>query len=112
MRVIATPLGPIGLIAIIYLGLIFANFSRRLCAVTKLKYRARLFNVGSSVLALAVASQIVRSSASLAPDLAPAVLLEPWFVITTFYVPFALGVTIEVALVWHYWGWTFREKLR
>jgi len=112
VRVITAPLGPIGLIAIVYLGLIFANLSRRLCAVTKLKYWAGWFTLGSSLLGLAVASQIIRSSASLAPNLAPAMLLSPWFVVMTYYIPFALGVTIEFVLVWHYWRWTFEEKLR
>jgi len=111
MRVITAPLGPIGLIATIYLGLTFSNLTCRLSAVTKLKYQRGWFTVGTVMLTLALVSQMMRSSATLAPDIAPSVLLEPWFALVTFNIPFALGVTIELVLVWYHWRWTFKEKL-
>jgi hypothetical protein len=112
MRVVTAPLGPLGLVATIYLGLTFANLSHRLSAVTKLGYQRHWFTAGTAVLTLALASQVVRSSAALAPDIAPPLLLDPWFALMTFYIPFALGVTIELVLVWYHWRWTFKEKLR
>jgi hypothetical protein len=111
MRVITAPLGPIGLIATIYLGLIFSNLSRRLSAVTKLKYQRSGFRASMTLLTLAVVSQVMRSSATLAPDIAPRVLLQSWFALVTFHIPFALGVTIQLILAWYHWRWIFKEKL-
>jgi len=111
MRVLTSPLGPLGLIATIYLALIFSNLSRRLSAVTKLKFQRVWFNVSLLLLIVAVASQVWRSAATLAPGIAPPVLLQPWFALVAFHIPFALGVTIQLILVWYHWRWTFKEKL-
>ena len=111
MRVMAAPFGPVGLVATIYLGLIFFSLSQRLSAVTKLKYRRSWFHVSMVLLTLALVSQVMRSSAMLAPDMAPPKLLQPWFVLVTFHIPFALGITIQLILVWNHWRWIFKEKL-
>lgn len=111
MRVMTAPLGAVGLVATIYLGLIFFNLSQRLSAVTKLKYHRGWFHVSMVLLTLALVSQVMRSSAILAPDIAPPALLQSWFAMATFHIPFALGVTIQLILVWRHWGWTFEEKL-
>jgi hypothetical protein len=111
MIVITTPLGPAGLFAIAYLGLLFAAFSRRLGAVTKMSDYHRWFFVANGLVALAAMSQIVRGTAALAPDLAYSVLLEPWFALVTFHIPLVAGVTLDLVLVWHYWGWILKEKV-
>lgn len=111
MKVIATPLGPLGLFAILYLGVLFANFSRRLGAVTKMKKYYRWFSVANVFIAIAALSQMTRGIAALTPNQALPALLSPWFALLTFHIPLAIGVTIDLALVWHYWGWILKEKI-
>jgi hypothetical protein len=112
MIVITTPLGAVGLLGIAYLSILFANLSRRLRAVTKMADRCRWFYIAAVLLVLAALSQIIRSVAGLAPALSPAILREPWFALLGFHTPLALGVTIDLALVWHYWSWILKEKIR
>lgn len=110
MRVITTTLGPFGLAAIVYLGLIFSRLSQRLNSVAKKRDHHHWFGVGNALLALAALSQAVRNAAALAPDSAPPALLRPMFGLLTFHVPLALGATLQLALVWYYWGWLLKEK--
>jgi len=112
MIVITTPLGSLGLFAIVYLGSLFATFSRRLGAVTKMADYHRWFQVANGFVTLAAMSQIVRGIAALAPQFALPVLLESWFALVSFYIPLAIGVTLDLVLVLYYWGWTLREKVR
>jgi hypothetical protein len=112
MIVITTPLAPMGLLAVAYLGFLFANFSRRLSAVTKMTHRHRWFQAANGFVTLAAISQIVRGTAALAPEIAPPVLLESWFALVSFHVPLAIGVTLDLVLVWHYWGWILKEKVK
>ena len=110
MIVITTPLGPMGLLAVVYLGFLFASFSRRLIEVTRMADHCRWFQVANGFVTLAAMSQIVRGIAALAPHLAPSVLLEEWFALVSFHLPLVIGVTIDLVLVWHYWGWILKEK--
>lgn len=112
MIVITTPLGAIGLLAIAYLSSLFANFSRRLSAVTKMAKHYHLFLIADVSIVIAALSQIMRSTAALAPDLAPPVLLEPWFSLVTFHIPLVIGVTTDLALIRYYWGWILKEKIK
>ena len=112
MKVITTPLGVVGLLAIAYMGFLFANFSRRLSAVTKMANHHRWFPVANGFITLAAMSQVMRSTASLAPNLAPPVLLESWFSMVSFHIPLAIGVSIDLVLVWYYWGWILKEKVK
>ena len=110
MKVIMTPLGPLGLLAIVYLCVLFSNFSRRLSAVTKMKDYYRWFRLASGLIAVAATSQVIRATAALAKE-APAFLCAPWFALLSFYIPLAIGVTLALALVWYYWGWILKEKI-
>ena len=110
MIVITTPLGAVGLLAVVYLGLLFANFSRRLIEVTKMRDRCRWFLVANGFITLAAISQVIRGIAALAPHLAPPVLLESWFALASFHMPLVVGVTIDLVLVQYYWGWILKEK--
>ena len=111
MIVITTTLAPLGLLAIVYLGSLFANFSRRLGAVTKMEDHQRWFLVANGLIALAAMGKAMRGTAALAPESALPVLLEPWFGMVVFHIPLAIGVTLNLVLVWYYWGWTLREKI-
>ncbi len=113
MIVVTTPLGVVGLLAIAYLGFLFANFSRRLSAVTRMANHHRWFLMANAFVALAALSQIIRSTAVLAPsDVAPSILLQPWFSLVSFHIPLAIGVTTDLMLVWYYWGWILKEKVK
>ena len=112
MIVVTTPLGAMGLLAVVYLGSLFANLSRRLSAVRKMANHYRWFSVANGLVALAATSQIVRGIAALAPDIAHPILLEAWFALVSFYIPLAIGVTLDLALVWHYWSWILKENIK
>lgn len=112
MIVITTPLGFLGLLAVVYLGFLFANFSRRLSAVTKMADHCHWFYVASGLVALAATSQVIRGTAALTVQSVPPVLLTPWFSLVSFHVPLAVGVTIDLVLVWHYWGWILKERIK
>ena len=112
MIVITTPLACVGLLAIAYLGSLFANFSRRLSTVTRMVDRSRWFRLSSGLVALAAASQVIRGTAALAPqDIVPSVLLNPWFPILSFHIPLAIGVVLDLLLVLYYWGWILKERI-
>ena len=111
MTVITTPLGAVGLLAMAYLGFLFANFSRRLSAVTKMANHHRWFLAANILLALAAMSQVIRGTAALAFQLAFPVLLEPWFALVSFHIPLAVGVTLDLVIVWYYWKWILKEKI-
>lgn len=110
MRAITATLGPFGLAAIVYMGLIFSRLSERLNAVAKKGEHHRWFRVANGLIAFAALSQAVRNAATLAPDCALPVLLEPWFALLTFHVPLALGATANLLLISYYWGWILKEK--
>ena len=112
MIIITTPLGAVGLLSIVYLGFLFANFSRRLSAVTKMTNHHRWFLAASVFVALAAMSQLVQGITALAPDAALSILLEPWFSLVSFHIPLVIGVTIDLVLVWYYWGWILKEKVK
>jgi hypothetical protein len=111
MIIITTPLGAVGLLAIFYLGVLFASFSRRLGAVTKMANQHRWFALANGLVAVAAVSQIVRGIAALAPELACPFLLESWFALMSFHIPLVLGLTLDLVLVWYYWGWILTEKV-
>ena len=111
MIVITTPLAPMGLLAVVYLSLLFAVLSRRLSAVTKMVGYHHWFSVASGLVAVAAMSQAIRGTAALASRLVFPILLEPWFALLSFYIPLAIGVTIDLVLVWYYWGWILKEKI-
>lgn len=111
MTVVTAPLAPLGLLAIAYLSILFANFSRRLGAVTKMASHYRWFRLAAAFVALATTSQVVRSTAAIARHEALPFLLEPWFALVSFHLPLAIGVTLDLVLVYYYWGWILREKV-
>jgi hypothetical protein len=84
MSVPVTPLGVVGLIAVIYLVYIFANLSQRLGAVTKMLAR------------------VIRSNGLLNNSL---------IYVATYHLPFVIAVAISVGIAWYYWSWLFKEKL-
>jgi len=110
MRAITSTLGPFGLAAVVYLGIIFSRLSERLNAVAKKRDYGPWFHVSNGLIALAALSQATRNAAALAPACALPILLEPAFALLTFHIPLAIGATGNLVLVWYYWHWILKEK--
>ena len=113
MNVLVTPLGVVGLIAIMYLLYIFANLSRRLGAVTKMKPYYRGYYVALAFLSVSFVARVVLSSVALSPPslVAPGLLSSPFFSLVAYHVPFAIAMAISVGVTWQYWSWLLKEKL-
>jgi hypothetical protein len=108
--VITTPLGSVGLLAIMYMGAIFATLSERLNVVAKRADYHRWFWLGNILIAIAATSQAIRSTAALIPESALPALLEPWFALVTFHIPLAVGSTFDLLIVRYYWRWILKEN--
>lgn len=110
MIVISTPLAAVGVFSVVYTGLLFARLSRRLTSVTRRADYSGWYFVGSALVAVAVASQAMHGIAVLAPLQAPPALLSDWFPLVGIHIPLSAGVTIDLALAWHYWKWVLWER--
>jgi hypothetical protein len=108
---LVTPLGVVGLIAVMYLLYIFANLSQRLGAVTKMKPYYRGFYVAMGFLSLSVVARIVLSNLATAPPLSGSLLTSPLFALIVFHIPFIIAAALSVGVAWRYWSWLFKEKL-
>jgi len=112
VNVLVTPLGVVGLIAIMYLLYIFANLSRRLGAVTKMKPYYRGYYVALVFLSVSFVARVVLSSLALSPPSSRLGLLSsPFFSLVAYHVPFAIAMAISVGVTWQYWSWLLKEKL-
>ncbi len=110
MIVLITPLGVVGLLAVMYVLYIFANLSQRLGAVTKMKPYYRGFYVAMAFLTISSLARIAGSSLAVSGPVGRSDLLGPWF-LAFYYVPFVVAMIISVVVAWHYWSWLFKEKL-
>ena len=108
-KVLTTPWGPTSVMAIIGATLIYMNLSRRLGAVTKMRPYYRWFILAAGFLIISLMAHIIRSAAYLAEDPASEWLLSQTFGLVFFHVPFFIGVSIDLILVWRYWSWLLRE---
>ena len=102
MSVPVTPLGVVGLIAVIYLVYIFANLSQRLGAVTKMRPHFRLFYLAMALLGVSMLARVIRSNGLLNNSL---------LYVATYHLPFVIAIAISVGVAWYYWSWLFKEKL-
>jgi len=102
MSVPVTPLGVVGLIAVIYLVYIFANLSQRLGAVTKMPPYFRFFYAAMGLLLIAMLARVIRSNGWM-DSLA--------FYLMTYHLPFVIAIAVSVGVAWRYWSWLFKEKL-
>jgi uncharacterized membrane protein len=111
VNLLVTPLGVIGLAAVAYMLYIFANLSRRLGAVTKMKPYYRGFYVAIGLLIISILARVTLSSLALAPEPRNDLVSTPLFSLVAYHIPFALAMATSVALAWRYWSWLFKEKL-
>ena len=108
---LVTPLGVIGLIAVLYMLYILANLSQRLGAVTKIKPYYRGFYVAMALLAVALLARVSMSSMVLAQELGTGLSGYILLVLMVYHIRFVAVMAISVAVAWRYWSWLFKEKL-
>jgi hypothetical protein len=111
MSVLVTPLGVVGLIAVIYLAYIYANFSQRLGAVTKMLPYFRGFYVAMALLSISTLARVIRSNVVLSPQSSSSWSSSPLFYLVVYHAPFVIAVAISVGVAWRYWSWLFKERL-
>ena len=112
MNVLTTPLGVIGLFAVMFLLWIFANLSQRLGAVTKMKPYYRGFYVAIVLVGVAVLARLMRGSVTFSPQSATSLENDPLFYLIVYYAPYVIAAVIGVVIAWLYWSWLFKEKRR
>ena len=110
MNMLISPLGVAGLAALGYALYIFANLSRRLGAVTKMRPYYRGFFVAIGFLAISALARVLLSSTVLVND-TRSVWSTSLFALVAYHVPLVIAMAIGVVVAWHYWSWLFKEKL-
>ncbi len=110
MSVLITPLGVVGLLAVMYMLYIFGNLSQRLGAVTKMKPYYRGFYGAMFFLTISILARVAGSSLVLSGRITAGSLNSPLF-LGLYYLPFVISMAISVPVAWHYWSWLFKEKL-
>jgi len=111
MNVLITPLGVLGLIAVIYLVYIFAILSQRMGAVTKMPPYFRGLYAAIALLGISSLARVMRSNLALSPQSSIGLLNAPLFYVVVYHAPFVIAMAISVGVAWRYWSWLFKEKL-
>ena len=108
IEVLTSHLGTGILIGVLYVSWLLRALSRRMGEVTKMHPYYQGYDVGNALIIVATLSYIFQCNAALAQQ--PASILSFTFVLTTFYIPLALGVIINMIVAIIYWGWLFLQK--
>jgi hypothetical protein len=98
-----------GLISAIYITLIIAKLSQKLGAVTKMRGYYRGFYVSAIFLLVSLIAHLLKTSVLLASERAPALLNSDLFYLLTYYLPLAIGTSINLAITLRYWDWLLKE---
>jgi len=112
VQVIVTPLGPVGLSALLLVIYLYINLSSRLGAVTKMPPYYRRFMVAGGFVGLALTISILRSAAYLSGEQDATFLTSPELGLVLFHIPLLIGVAISVATAWRYWSWLVTGERR
>jgi hypothetical protein len=109
--VIGAILGSLGLISLLYGLLILAQFGRKLGAVTKMRAFYQGYYVAAGCLGLALVVRFIRASVFWAPpETISTALNAPLFYLLLYHLPLALGLSLGLAITWHYWSWLLKER--
>jgi hypothetical protein len=103
-------LGTFGTLSIIALFYILAKLSERFGSVVKMPPRYRYYYIGIAVLAIGYLTHLVVANAILTLEKTPAWLISPGFLLATYHLPLAIGLTIGLVITWRYWSWLITEK--
>lgn len=107
-EVLTSHLGAGILLGILVVTRLLHSLSRRLGDVTKMRPYYFGYTIGSILILVATLGYLFRCSAGLVQS--PAIVLSTAFALIAFYIPLALGVSINCAVALIYWGWLFRRK--
>lgn len=109
--IIGAVLGSLGLFSLIYALLILAQFGRKLGAVTKMRSFYKGYYVAACCVGLALVLRLIRASVFWAPPATiPALLNSPAFYLLLYHLPLAIGLSLGLAITWHYWSWLLKER--
>jgi len=103
--VLLSPLGPMGLVGILFVLDVYYNLSRRLGEVNRMPPYYRRFLIGSGFVVVALIAQIIRIAAHISCEPQLSLLLSPSFGLITFHLPLLIGISVSVFTAWRYWSW-------
>lgn len=109
MNILAALAGSLGLLSLVLMTWILARLSKRLGEVTKMSRYYRVFYVSMTCLSIAVMAHFLRMSVFLAEEVGPYILHSDIFYLCIYYIPLAVGVTLDLIIAWRYWSWLLRE---
>ncbi len=110
-NIIGAILGSVGLFSILYALLILAQFGRKLGAVTKMKPFYRVYYVAACCVGLALVMRFIRTTVFWAPrETIPTLLNSATFYLILYHLPLAIGLSLGLAITWHYWSWLLKER--
>ena len=104
-EVLLSPLGPMGLIGLLFVLDVYYNLSRRLGEVNRMPPYYRRFLIGSGFVVVALIAQVIRVAAHISCDLRVSFILSPHFGLIAFHIPLLIGISISVLTAWRYWSW-------
>jgi hypothetical protein len=109
--IIGAVLGAVGLISVLYALLVLAQFGRKLGAVTKMRPFYRSYYVAAGCVGLALVMRFIRASVFWAPpETVPSMVNAPSFYLLLYHLPLAIGLSLGLAVTWHYWSWLLKER--
>jgi hypothetical protein len=104
-------LGSAGLGSVLYALVILAQFGRKLGAVTKMRPFYRGYYVAIGCVGMALVIWFIRTSVFWAPpEETPSLLNSPVFYLLSYHLPLAIGLSLGLAITWHYWSWLLKER--
>jgi hypothetical protein len=111
MDIIGAILGSLGLASLVYALVIFAQFGRKLGAVTKMKPFYNGYYVAASLVSMALVVRFVRASVFWAPHGSiPSLPSSSVFYLFLYHLPLAVGLCLGLLITWHYWSWLLKER--
>ena len=103
-------MGTVGTLSVIALFYILAKLSEKFGSVIKMAPIYRYYYLAILLLCLSYIVQLILVRVTLTAEYFPAWLTAPWFLLLTYYLPRAIGVTIALIITWRYWSWLITER--
>ena len=100
-------LGTVGTLSLILLFYILAKLSERFGAVVKMSPLYRYYYLSLLLALVSSTTHLISARADLTS--VESCLTSPLFLLLTYHVPLAIGVTIGLYITWCYWSWLVTE---